>query len=178
MAGNVETEVIDHGYDQVMEEIKKFHKSHTSVGWFGRGGDPSNDVAARMAVLELGARIRVTKKMRGYLAAVMGIHLKKTTTEITIPARGVIRYTAEKEKKNLWDVLLHEYDRVIAVKQTAKQALSRAGEWYVGRLKYNMTNGPWKPLSQVTIDRKGSSKPFIDNGQLRNAADHREQMRR
>ena len=42
---------------------------------------------------EFGARIKVTKKMRGYLAAALGVHLKKTTTEIIIPERSFLRST-------------------------------------------------------------------------------------
>ena len=36
---------------------------------------------------EYGGKIRVTPRMRGYLAAVHGIHLKKDTSHITIPKR-------------------------------------------------------------------------------------------
>ena len=67
-SGGVTVEDIDHGWDKVMREIKKLDGSYTAVGYFGHGGNPSDDIAARAAVNELGATIRVTKKMRGYLA--------------------------------------------------------------------------------------------------------------
>jgi len=50
----------------------------TTVGWYGR-------------VHEFGAMITVTAKMRAYLAAVFGWHLRRSTTQIHIPARPFMR---------------------------------------------------------------------------------------
>lgn len=38
-----------------------------------------------------------------------------------------------------------------------------------GALKASITDGAWTPNAQVTIDAKGSSKPLIDTGAMRNA---------
>lgn len=51
----------------------------TTNAWYGK-------------VLEFGpTKIKVTKKMRGYLGAVLGMHLRKTTTHITIKAHPFMR---------------------------------------------------------------------------------------
>lgn len=65
------------------------------------------------AIHEYGCKIPVTDKMRAYLHSI-GVHLKKSTTQITIPERSFLRagYDQNKEKilkqaeKVLPDVLL------------------------------------------------------------------------
>lgn len=74
------------------------------------GTDGSNTLKARVGILEdatnngksvaeyaayneYGADINVTPKMRGYLAAVKGVHLKKVTNALHIPARPFMRTT-------------------------------------------------------------------------------------
>lgn len=167
---------IDHGWIKVMREIKKLDRSYTAVGWFGSGGNPSNDIAARAGVNEFGAKIKVTKKMRGYLAAVLGIFLKKTTRLIIIPSRPFMRKTASLYKRKLEKRKIIEYNRLLAGKQTAKQTLSRLGEFYIGALKHVITSVRFTPNSPATIKRKGSTNTLIDTGEMRNGTTHREVM--
>jgi hypothetical protein len=53
-----------------------------------RIGPPGGKIGKYIAVQEHGATIQVTKKMRGFLHY-KDIHLKKSTTRITIPKRAV-----------------------------------------------------------------------------------------
>ena len=59
---------------------------------------------------EYGGKIRVTARMRGFLAAELGIHLRKDTTEITIPKRPfmgpAMRRMAEKFPELFKDIPL------------------------------------------------------------------------
>lgn len=174
---NVEIEVIDHGYEARMKEIKKLDKSYTAVGWFGRGGTPSDDVAARAAVNEVGATIRVTKRMRGFLAAVLGIHLKKSTHVIRIPARPFVKKTASLFKRKLEERMMIEYNNLLAGRQSAKKTLARIGEWYVGRIKWTITHVSFTSNSSVTTERKGSSRPLVDSAEMMNSTTHREVMK-
>lgn len=48
-------------------------------------------------------------------------------------------------------------------------ALATVGQWYENRMKETLSTYPWKRNSLETIKRKGSSKPLIDTGQLRNS---------
>jgi hypothetical protein len=173
----VDVVVVDKGWDKTMKEIKKLDDSYTAVGWFGNGGSPQNDVATRAAVNEMGATIRVTDKMRGYLAGVLGIFLKKTTTEIKIPPRPFIKETARIFSKKLEQRKLIEYDNLLAGKFTARQILSRLGEFWVGALKWVITRGKFSPNSGATVRAKGSSRTLIDTGQMRNSTTHREIMK-
>lgn len=169
--------VIDHGYDEVMREIKKLNKSYTAVGWFGRGGSPENDVAARAYLMEKGATIRVTKRMRGFLAASLGLFLNSRTNVIRIPGRPFISKTYSLYKRKVPDVFARKYNELLANRATAKQVLGFVGEWYVGRIKYVLTNVRFAPNHPVTVRKKRSSKPLIDTGEMRNSTTHREIMK-
>lgn len=172
-------EVVDRdlGWKQTMKEIKKLDKSYTAAGYFGHGGNPSSDLAARAAVNEFGATIRVTKRMRGYLAAVLGIFLKKSTNVIRIPSRPFMRKTASMYKRKLEERKKIEYNRLLEGKSTAKQTLGRLGEWYVGRLRYVILRVRFAPNSSITVRQKGSSRPLISSGQLLNGSTHKEIMK-
>ena len=50
---------------------------------------------------------------------------------------------------------------------TPAQAVGRVGEVIVGDIKERIANGIEPALDEKTIKRKGSSKPLIDTGQLR-----------
>lgn len=49
------------------------------------------------------------------------------------------------------------------------QALGQLGELAVGHVKINIVSGTFTPLKPATIKRKGSSKPLIDTGSMRQA---------
>lgn len=175
--GEVSFEWIDHGYKKILKEIKKLDNSFTAVGWFGHGGTPADDVAARAAVNEYGASIRVTKKMRGYLAGALGINLKKKTRFIKIPSRPFVRKTASLFKRRAIKRIEIEYGNMLLGRITAKHALSRLGEWYAGRTKWVMTHVRFTPNHPATIRKKGSSRPLIGSGEMMNRIDHKEVMK-
>lgn len=177
MAPKIEQKMIDHGWNRVMAEIKKLDGSRTHVGWFGHGGDPSNDVAARAIVNEFGATIRVTGKMRGFLAGALGIFLKKSTKIIRIPARGFMKKTVALFHRKLDERMKIEYNRLLNGKQGARKTLSRLGEYWVGRIKFTILRVQFKKNHPATVKKKGSSRPLVDTGQMLNSTDHREKMK-
>lgn len=56
-------------------------------------------------IQEFGGQIKVTDKMRGFLAVNYGIHLRKDTTHITIPPRSFLRSTYQKHKREWFDIV-------------------------------------------------------------------------
>jgi hypothetical protein len=55
---------------------------------------------------------------------------------------------------------------VVLGSKTADQSLDMLGVVATGEVKRKIRQGPFEPLKQSTIDRKGSSKPLIDTAQL------------
>lgn len=50
---------------------------------------------------------------------------------------------------------------------TVPQALGQLGLMAAGQVQREITEGTFEPLQDATINRKGSSKPLIDTGQMR-----------
>lgn len=76
----------------------------------GAANAEGRDVLDYAPVQEFGGHIAVTPKMRGFLSAQYGIHLKKSTTHITIPPRPFMRTTFEEHWQE-WVELLAGYLR-------------------------------------------------------------------
>lgn len=172
---SVHVEEIDHGWERIQKELKKLNGSYTAVGFFGSGGTPEDDLAARAAVNELGATIKVTKKMKFYFLYKFGVMLKKAV--LKIPKRPFMKQTYEKNKNKINGQLDKEYDNIIIGKYTSKQALSRIGEWWTGLTKLTIRTATFKRNAPLTIKQKGSTRPLVDGGEMFNGVDHREKMK-
>lgn len=145
---------------------------------------PNLDMAGLGAVQEFGARIKVTDKMRGYFAYAFGINLKKTTTEIVIPARSWLQKPIErsadlrkkikqkaeltKEEISLAEEFISEYGESGILKELAYAVATSALE-IIDEAFESSGFGEWQPNSTLTIREKGSAKPLIDEGRLRSA---------
>jgi hypothetical protein len=91
-----------------------------------------------------------------------------------IPARPFLVPGIESEEKKLVKIL--EDGLKQALKQNAPDlvdaAYERTGQAAVGAVQRYMVKGVFAPLKPATIRRKGSSKPLIDTGQLRQAVSY------
>ena len=87
---------------------------------------------------------------------------------IGVPERSFLRSTVLEQAHKY---LFIQKDNIIpAIKSgvmTADEAYRRLGIVASNDVKAKMVNGSFTPLKQQTIDRKGSSKPLIDTGELR-----------
>ncbi|QHJ84130.1 MAG: hypothetical protein [Bacteriophage sp.] len=87
---------------------------------------------------------------------------------IGVPERSFLRSTVLEQGQKY---LAIQRDNIIpAIKggaMTADEAYRRLGIVASNDVKLKITNGPFTALDQKTIDRKGSSKPLIDTGELR-----------
>ena len=132
------------------------------------------DLAGIGCVQEYGAEIPVTDKMRGFFRHEFGVNLKKSTTSIKIPARSWL-YEPIKDANFRKMILDYVGDQEIfeetADKDIMKKLANIIGE--VGLMQIfrafenNGINGEWPANSPLTIARKGSSKPLVNNGDLK-----------
>ncbi len=145
---------------------------------------PNLDMAGLGAVQEFGARIKVTDKMRGYFAYAFGINLKKSTTEIVIPARSwlqkpiersaelrkKIRQKAEltKDEISLAEEFIAEYGGSGILKELA-YAVATSSLEIIDEAFETKGFGEWANNSTLTVREKGSAEPLIDTGRLRGA---------
>jgi hypothetical protein len=142
----------DMGWNKLKRELKHLKGSHTKVGIFGNGGPPEDNLASRGTVHEFG------------------------TKNGDIPARPFNRRAWSRYKKQVIDLMTKEYNKILKSKgsKKAKKALREVGAFFEGKVKETITNGGFMALKPATIERKGSSKPLIDKGEMRAAVTHKE----
>ena len=87
-----------------------------------------------------------------------------------IPERSFIRSTFDAKIKQ-WIGQLEKVGKTIYSTGTGdpKRALGILGEKAVSDMRNTINRGIDPPLKPATVARKGSSKPLIDSGQLKNA---------
>ena len=172
-------------YGALKKLVQEMAKNYSvKVGLLANKGgseevSPNLDMAGLGAVQEFGARIKVTDKMRGYFAYAFGINLKKTTTEIVIPARSwlqkpiersadlrkKIRQKAEltKDEISLAEEFISEYGESGILKELAYAVATSALE-IIDEAFESSGFGEWQPNSTLTVREKGSAMPLIDKG--------------
>lgn len=85
----------------------------------------------------------------------------------TIPARPFLGDTARREKSKIQRLQRDLAVAIVEGRTTVERALRLLGETHAADVKMTFINNEWAALKQATIDRKGSSRPLIDTGQLR-----------
>ena len=177
-------------YGGLKSLIKEMSKNYSvKVGLLAENGGSDEvsenlDLAGLGAVQEFGARIQVTEKMRKFLAYKLGIHLKKETTEIVIPARSWLQMPLErsqdlrakvkektqltKSERELAELAITEYGDYGILGELA-QAVGVSALEQIQEAFDTEGFGEWTPNSPATIRAKGSESPLIDTGRLRNA---------
>lgn len=90
----------------------------------------------------------------------------KTESGNDIPARPFITQWVDSNKARI-NSNIKKVSEMIIKGMPAEKALELYGQWAVGEIKKNITqNKPFEPNSEYTIQKKGSSTPLVDDGQL------------
>ena len=112
---------------------------------------------------EYGCKIPVTPKMRAYLRG-LGIHLKKSTTSITIPERSFIRAGHDQYAKQVLDSAEKALPAVLSGTMSDETYLKMVGELMAGKIKRYAIDLKDPPNSGMTVKLKGSSNPLVGKG--------------
>ncbi len=83
------------------------------------------------------------------------------------PSRPFIRGTIDSRGEKITKFMEAEKRRVISGDITSEEALKQVGAMVVGEVQDYIRNGEFVPNAQSTIDKKGSDKPLIDTGTMR-----------
>ena len=86
-----------------------------------------------------------------------------------IPQRSFVRAWFDESQAFITETLRSQMTLVVAGKLTAEKASARIALAFEGSMKQRIARGIEPPLAASTIEKKGSSKPLIDKGQLRAA---------
>jgi len=86
---------------------------------------------------------------------------------VTIPERSFIRSTINGQSKDIKAVSQAQLKKVINGQTTSEKALGVLGAFTAGLIQAKFTDNDWAPNTTKTQNRKGSTTPLIDTGQLR-----------
>lgn len=95
-----------------------------------------------------------------------------------IPRRSFIRDWEDEKAEEHKGQLRQAGKAVIDGKLDAERALGRLGVLYQADIQKRISDGIDPANAQSTIDRKGSSKPLIDTGQLRTSVTHKVEVKK
>lgn len=92
----------------------------------------------------------------------------------TIPARPFIRLALNAHRKQLRVLITKLSKAILAGRMDEDQALDILGKTAADEVKRYMQRGPHvpPPLADSTAKRKGSTRPLVDSGALKDAVTH------
>jgi len=86
-----------------------------------------------------------------------------------IPPRPFIRGFIENESEAIKATQEKLYKLVSEGKMDAATAIARLGQFAQDGIKRYIIGGDFEPNAELTVQRKGSSRPLIDTGTMRNS---------
>jgi hypothetical protein len=89
------------------------------------------------------------------------------------PQRSWLRGWIEENQSELGALMRRESVAIAKGQSTKPRSLARIGLWIQGGIQQRIANGIAPENAPSTIDRKGSSTPLIDTGQLRSSISSR-----
>lgn len=162
-------------------KIKKLAKARIEAGWIDAGekhADSNLTMAELAYLLEYGARVKVTPKMRGFFAVgglkneadeKSPVFLKKSTRFINIPPRPMLRMTARDCGKE-WVKKAGQLSKAVLYdKMEADEAHKMLALQLEQDIKKTMANGNFAPNAPLTVKLKGKNTPLINTFGLLNA---------
>jgi len=117
------------------------------------------------AIHEYGCHIRITPKMRAWLHR-NGLHVKDSTTEIVIPERSFLRSGFNECYPKAVDKAERILPLVLDGRMSEEQLFEVIGTLVRDGIKDYAVELNSPPNHSFTVDRKGSSNPLVDTGDL------------
>lgn len=160
----VKVKIVDLGMGDFLKEIKKLKKKPSvQVGVFAdvkvRQTKGNIDNVGLMTIHEFG----VPNNPFG-----SGKKAGRGNT-VSITQRSIIRSATKENEKKGNEFILKEYDKMIKGLITFPKIFAKFGIFMENKFKLKFTDGTLEPNAPSTIKKKGSSRPLIDTGQLRQA---------
>lgn len=135
---------IDRGWKKILKNLKKEDKSYSKIGIQSNAGENDGvSIAEYAAANEFG-----TDK---------------------IPSRPFMRETYDKNLNKISLKVLSIQNDIYEGRKSFESGLKELGQWYEGIVKEAIKSGNWQANAPKTIEKKGSSKPLIDTGTMRNS---------
>lgn len=116
-------------------------------------------------------RTKKKKKKKQKKADICDIALWNELGTGHIPSRPFLRKSVD-ENKEIIDSMLDQAVRKLLSGQPVQRVLNRLGSFQKGLVQKKIVEGSYVPNAASTIRKKGSSRPLIDNGDMRKAVNY------
>lgn len=147
-------------FPKMLATIQRLDGKKVSVGVLGGG-----EQTWLASIHEYGCKIKVTDKMRAYLAST-GLYLKSTTQYITIPERAFLRNGYDESKDEVIAKAEAVLGDVIGGTMSDNQLFEIIGLLMKSRIQDYARNLQSPPNHPYTVEKKGSSNPLVDTGDM------------
>jgi hypothetical protein len=157
--------VVDKGYDNIVAQMKLANGSYTDVGWFV----DSKKRTSKSNKYKKGDKLPPTNAE----IAFWNEYGKKNVNKTKQRERPFQRPALDKnlsEYKRLRNKLL----RHLGLTLDLKECLFIMGQWFQKKVVHEIDNLTEPALAKVTSNRKNSTKPLIDTGNMKQSISHRE----
>lgn len=149
---------VDHGYQQLVDRAAHFGTKSFKLGVLAKEGAQPHRGSGGATVVDV--------------ATWNEFGVKGKDGRWRIPPRSFIRSFVDVERDAAIKMLKGLMQLMLQGKLTEAQALDRFGVWAVGRIQARMSDGIPPANAKSTVQRKGSSTPLIDTGQLRSSVSY------
>lgn len=146
----------DREYRRMRGEFAEFGRLQLRVGVLGPGA----------TALEHGSSLTLAELM---MIHEYGAVIERDGVRIEIPARAPIAKTMVARRRDIAELQVQMYRRVLAGQLTARRALELLGVQVAAWIRETIRAGLTPPNAASTIARKKSSTPLVDHGQLINS---------
>lgn len=155
---------VDKGYNKLKQSLARLSRSQNTVdvGLFGQG-----------TVKETSKSKKKNDKVTAPELVIIGATHEFGSPQNNIPERSYLRATLQEHKDEVTALFSQTLPELLLKSQDPKKFLDKVGVWFTGLVQKKIVTGPFKKLKQKTIDAKGSSKPLIDTGRMRQSITYR-----
>lgn len=91
---------------------------------------------------------------------------------VNMPSRPFMRKSVDDNEEKIVKFLQAQVKDIISKGKTAKQAFEAIGVFQKGLVQETIVDGNFEPNSPATIKKKGSSRPLIDTGVMRDSVNY------
>lgn len=159
MGMRVKYKTVDDDFPSMKRKLEAISGSAVEVGVL------QGESAWLASIHEYGCDIPVTEKMRAYLHG-QGLHLKDTTTHIHIPERAFLRTGYDKSRDDVMKKAKLLLAEVASGRMSESAFFKAVGTELASAIKDYATELSAPANHPFTVDRKGSSNPLVDTGDM------------
>lgn len=165
---------IDKGFRSIVREVTKATEPYVNVGVLSDSAKYAQSTDIKRVKIskknqEEGGPTHKYEKGRSHTSTA---NLADVATWMefgtrSIPSRPFMKKAFDENFDRIFAFVKREHAAFIDGKQSMEDGLKKIGVFFEGLVKKTIASGSFKGLSAQTIRRKGSSKPLIDTGRLR-----------